>query len=222
MTNQEQRLAEPNIVAYCRQCGKALTEQEARFVAGTVFCVEHAPAPASSAAPTPNPPAGSPGVAFLLGLIPGVGAIYNGQYAKGLIHVVIFGLLISVLNAGVGRFEPLFAMLLAAWYFYMPFEAYHTARKRQLGQPVDEWSGLFSVPRRGSRTSLAGPVALIVLGVIFLLINLDLLDFEILVRYWPVLLIIAGLYLLLDRLGVFQVRTAQQKEDSGESTSSPQ
>ena len=32
----------------------------------------------------------NPSVAAVLGLIPGVGAMYNGQYFKGLIHVVIF------------------------------------------------------------------------------------------------------------------------------------
>ena len=32
----------------------------------------------------------SPGLAFFLGWIPGVGAIYNGQYAKGLVHAVAF------------------------------------------------------------------------------------------------------------------------------------
>jgi len=31
----------------------------------------------------------SPGLALFLGLIPGVGAIYNGQYAKGMVHAII-------------------------------------------------------------------------------------------------------------------------------------
>ena len=66
------------------------------------------------------------------GVIPGVGAIYNGQYAKGLIHAVVFGLLISIVNGlHHGPLEPLFALLIGAWVFYMAFEAYHTARKRR-------------------------------------------------------------------------------------------
>ena len=40
---------------------------------------------------TPNPAA-----AAVLGLIPGVGAMYNGQFFKGLIHVVIFAVLVSI------------------------------------------------------------------------------------------------------------------------------
>ena len=31
-------------------------------------------------------------------------------------------------------------VLLAAWWFYMPFEAYHTARKRRSGSPFPLWS----------------------------------------------------------------------------------
>src|SRR5580700_8717739 len=43
-------------------------------------------------------PSVHPGLALLLGFAPGVGAIYNGQYAKGLVHAVVFGLMISILN----------------------------------------------------------------------------------------------------------------------------
>ena len=35
-----------------------------------------------------------PGVAAILGFIPGVGAMYNGEFAKGFIHVLIFATLI--------------------------------------------------------------------------------------------------------------------------------
>src|SRR5438445_13705701 len=101
--------------AYCRTCGKPLCNECQRSAMGTIMCEEHF-APPSAAEPPPAyspytspytaPPAGSvpsPGLAFILGLIPGVGAIYNGQYAKGLIHVVILGTLISILLSGRAR-----------------------------------------------------------------------------------------------------------------------
>src|ERR1035437_12282 len=92
--------------AYCRSCGKPVCEQCRRDAFGTVYCEEHAPAPAAAPQPPPfaadapppfapvpprpfapvPPQTGyvysdvSPGLAFFLGLIPGVGAIYNGQY----------------------------------------------------------------------------------------------------------------------------------------------
>src|SRR5438552_173208 len=124
--------------AYCRTCGKPLCQECQRTSLGAIVCQEHyvpqaaatpEPPPAYSpyTAPYTAPPPGSapsPGLAFILGLIPGVGAIYNGQYAKGLIHVVILGTLISILNSGAASgLEPLFGMLTGLWVIYMPFEA---------------------------------------------------------------------------------------------------
>src|SRR5512142_456009 len=87
-------------VAFCRTCGRPLCQNCQRTVQGTIVCEDHAPQPVvtPTAAPTAN--AVSPGLAFVLGLIPGVGAIYNGQYAKGVVHVVIFGMLISLVSSG--------------------------------------------------------------------------------------------------------------------------
>ncbi len=154
-------------------------------------------------AAVPPPPvqnSASPGLAFILGLIPGVGAIYNGQYGKGLVHVIIVGLTISILDNGAARgFEPLLGMLLAAFFFYMAFEAYHTARRRQQGLAVDEFSSLFPMHGGANRFPIA-PVLLIVLGVVFLLNNLDLFQVERLIRFWPVLLIALGAYMLYSRL----------------------
>jgi hypothetical protein len=140
----------------------------------------------------------SPGVAFVLGLIPGVGAIYNGQYAKGLIHVFILGMLFTIVGSNdVGGFEPLFGVLIPGFWAYMAFEAYHTAKLRQMGQPVDEFSSL--VPQGGSRFPIA-PVLLILLGVVFLLNNLELFELRRMLKYWPVMLIALGLYMLYLRM----------------------
>jgi hypothetical protein len=146
-----------------------------------------------------------PVLALLLGFIPGVGAIYNGQYAKGLIHVVVFGLLISFLNRGAGPFEPLFAILLAAWVFYMAFEAYHTARKKRFGIAVEEFSSLFDV-RPVSGRFPAGAIVLIGLGFILLLDTTDIISMDQLERYWPIGLIVFGLYMLYARLSPAQAR----------------
>jgi hypothetical protein len=140
----------------------------------------------------------SPGLAFVLGLLPGVGAIYNGQYAKGLIHALVFGLLITLTAHGGGEgSEALFGLMIFAWYSYMAFEAYHTAKKRQLGEPVDEFSSI--LPLRGNRFPVA-PVVLILLGVLFLLNNLDLVRMRDIVRFWPLFLIGIGVYMLWARI----------------------
>lgn len=143
----------------------------------------------------------SPGLAFLLGFIPGVGAIYNGQYVKGFFHVLVFGGLITIVSSEdiSGGLQPLFGMMIAVWVFYMAFEAYHTAKRRQLGQPVDEFSSI--VPRSGqpNRFPLA-PTVLIAVGLLFLLHNLNIIRIGELLRYWPVALICLGVYMLYERL----------------------
>jgi len=221
--------------AYCRTCGKAVCDQCRRDAYGTVFCEDHAPAPA--APPASNPPSASnpipkggyssgpyatgatgassatgfapstyghadvsPGLALGLGFIPGVGAIYNGQYAKGLIHAVIFGIIISILDSSgdTAGIEVIFSFILVSWVFYMAFEAYHTARKKRAGELVDEYSGLLNLRGAHSSAPVAG-VVLVILGVLLLLHTLHLFNFAYLSRYWPVLLIAAGAYLLYSR-----------------------
>ncbi|MCS7314077.1 MAG: B-box zinc finger protein [Bryobacteraceae bacterium] len=203
------------VVAYCRTCGQPLCTECRRIAAGTVYCQQHLPA---IVPPSPSPPpstfaaGSSPGLAFLLGLIPGVGAVYNGQYAKGIVHVVIFGLLISLTTSEAVRgFEPLFGMLIAIFYIYMPFEAYHTARRRRLGEVVDEFSSILPLRSHAGRFP-AGPILLIALGLLFLLHNLELLRIERLLRYWPVLLIGLGVYMLYCRLSGYRKPGAKSEE----------
>jgi hypothetical protein len=144
--------------------------------------------------------AAHPVLALILGFIPGVGAIYNGQYAKGLIHVVVFGLLVSLANSNSANgFEPLIGLLIAAWVFYMAFEAFHTARSRRHGASVEEFSSLFDVRPTYGRFP-AGAMLLIVLGFILLLNTTDIIQMETIERYWPVGLIVCGLYMLYMRV----------------------
>ncbi len=195
---------ESTVVGYCRACGKALDQASVRTAHGTIYCKEHVPMEEPSSPYSYNAPPSaahsdvSPGLAFILGLIPGVGAIYNSQYLKGLIHVGIVGLLISILDSGSsGGLEPLVGLMLAAFWWYMAFEAYHTASKRRLGQKVEDFSSL--IPVHGSRFP-AAPVILIALGVVFLLNNLGIFELRQALRYWPVLLIGLGVYMLYLRV----------------------
>jgi hypothetical protein len=130
-----------------------------------------------------------------------VGAIYNGQYVKGLVHVIILGILISIVSSGdaSGGLEPLFGMMIGVWVFYMAFEAYHTARKRQMGQQVDEFSSLVSLHGHGSQFPVA-PAVLIAVGLLFLLNNMEIIRFSQFIRYWPIALIALGVYMLYERV----------------------
>lgn len=199
--------------AFCRNCGRALCAEDQREIYGVVYCQEClarqigiTPAPAGAgtgaaagaapgpepALPHPAPPnAPNPGVALGLGFIPGVGAIYNGQYFKAFLQVVIFGFLVYMSNVAYG---PIFGVGIAAFYFYMVIDSYHTARAISLGQPVEDFPGMGQV----RVTAPLGAIILIAVGVILLLHSLNFFAFDIMRYFWPVLLIVIGL-LMLDR-----------------------
>lgn len=144
--------------AYCRTCGRAICAACTRDVKGVIFCqdclaarLEGSVPPAAVASgvmPAYVPPASSPspGLAFFLGMIPGVGAFYNGQFVKGFVHVGVFALLIAMENARMpAPLEVLFGFGIAIWYCYMVFDAYTTAKARMLGQPLPDPLGLNSL-----------------------------------------------------------------------------
>ena len=91
----------------------------------------------------------NPSVAAVLGIIPGVGAMYNAQYFKGLIHVVIFVVITSITTH-----YGLFGLFIPAWVLYQSFEAYHTAKAIRDGQPLPDPLGLNEV---GNWLNLGGP-----------------------------------------------------------------
>src|SRR5579862_1473915 len=116
-------------VAYCRTCGKPLCSACSREVNGVVYCEQCLAAHLSGAVPPPavgvmppvvEPPPGMPNpkLAAILGFIPGVGAMYNGEYAKGFVHVLIF----ATLSWMTQEFNGLFGIFIAAFEVYMPIE----------------------------------------------------------------------------------------------------
>lgn len=152
--------------AYCQNCGKGVCATCVRNGAqGQILCEpcamawQSVPQPFPFAAPPPGAP--NPSAAAVLGLIPGVGAMYNGQFFKGLIHVVIFAVLVSI-----SAHYPIFGLFIAAWVLYQSFEAYHTARARRDGTPlpdplglneVGNWLNLGTKPHDPSQGMAGGP-----------------------------------------------------------------
>jgi hypothetical protein len=127
--------------AYCQNCGKPLCAACVKTAPGGQILCE----PCWTAWHSVQPPYPSPGydggpnpaVAAALGIIPGVGAMYNGQFLKGFVHVFIFAILVST----AGRY-PIFGLFIAAWVIYQSFEAFHVAKARRDGLPVPDPLGL--------------------------------------------------------------------------------
>ncbi len=151
-------------IAFCQNCGKSLDPETVRRVGTAVYCepclearvhgagyAPGAPPPADTAwqwgAGSPKgwtPGAGpNPGLAALLGLIPGVGAMYNEQYAKGVVHLGIFAVIIMFTHI-----SGIFILFVFGWIAYMSIEAHHTAKARRDGTPLPNPFGFNDIGER--------------------------------------------------------------------------
>jgi TM2 domain-containing membrane protein YozV len=108
-------------------------------------------------APVADVHAPSPGLAALLGFIPGVGAIYNGQFVKGIAHVAIFIALIFAANNLPDNIAWVPGLGIAFWVFYMVYDAYQTARARELGLPLPDPFGFENLWEGGRRAYSVRP-----------------------------------------------------------------
>jgi hypothetical protein len=157
--------------AFCQNCGKPLCQECTRVVGTAVFCEPCLAARIAGTTPPaggsytysagdsgfnytasgtiPPPPPSSipgepnPGLAALLGFIPGVGAMYNGQYAKGVVHLIVFAILVSLADE-----HGIFGLFIAGWVCYQVIEAHQTAKARRDGTPLPNPFGLNDLGER--------------------------------------------------------------------------
>ncbi len=207
-------------VGYCRNCGKAMCSTCVRPVRDVLYCEEclativgiPAPPPAvatpapesqyqmpSSGLPVASPSyaRSNPVLAFFLGFLPGMGAFYNEQYGKGMIHLAIFLVLfISGIDGGMsGGAEAALWLCISGLWIYMPIDAYRTAKARQAGETLSDPLDAFTKERP------IGPILLIGAGLLLLLHNFDWFPwYRISQFFWPAVLIAAGVLMMRKRL----------------------
>jgi len=131
----------------------------------------------------------SPGIAALLGLVPGLGAVYNGQNIKALIHfavIVGFWQVADILNL------PLFGLSGVFVYLYSIYDAHRSAQRLRAGEDLSgEDERLKRLLRENTHIWGSVLVGVGLLSVLSLFIARFYLQ-----RLWPLLLIAAGFYLL--------------------------
>jgi len=147
------------------------------------------PLPPSIAPVAVARPPKRPGIALILGaLFPGVGQLYNGQTAKAFALFAAFAASIYLADE-VGM--P-FGLVIPFVVFYSAIDAYRSAvmiNLRYAGRSPE----LESVD---DAESPAWGVVLLGIGLLLLMNNLGILQAAAVRRFWPLLLIVAGVMFL--------------------------
>lgn len=130
-------------------------------------------------------------LALLFSLFPGLGAVYNGQNVKALLHFILIAGLWTLADLFSDSLESLLAAAGGAVYLFSIFDACRTAKRTRLGidqrvedEQIRAWLR--------ENTNLAG-IGLIAIGS---LTTLNSLFPALLNRFWPVMMILLGLFLL--------------------------
>ena len=143
-----------------------------------------------------------PALALVLSLMPGVGQIYVGFYQQGFTNALIVASIITLLASGVvARAEPLFGMFLAFFWMYNVVDAW---RRAVFYNNALAGIGPATLPEdftmSSGRGSVAGGLAMIVVGGVLLSNTLFGVPLDWLERWWPVAFLVVGGWLLYPTL----------------------
>ncbi|HEX8098053.1 MAG TPA: hypothetical protein VF507_08455 [Pyrinomonadaceae bacterium] len=136
----------------------------------------------------------SPAVATLLSFIcPGLGAAYNGQTSKAIVHFAIFASFFQMAIVTDGT--AFFVLGFVATWLYAAVDAYRTAQLIRSGLVPNAVED--AIARRLYGNPLAWSVTLVVLGTIFLLHTVFGVRLPV-KQFLPVALVALGGYMLFD------------------------
>jgi len=143
-------------------------------------------------------PPKSPGLAGVLSaLFPGLGAIYNREYTKGLFYIVIFAGLVTLQEHGSG--QPFFGLLLAGFWFFQLIESVQAAKRiNQLALNLEEEPNGTGFKLDTGSGSIVWGAILIGLGALFLLANYRVVSYSQIADFWPAVIVLFGFKLLTD------------------------
>ena len=137
----------------------------------------------------------SPGIALLLSFVPGLGALYNGEILKGFSFMGFFAFLIYLLATGkVSGWEPLLEIVLGIFYFYTIIDSYLSCKRDANAYRQEE---IFVEERAAKASGDLRPdpflgILFLASGIVFLLLNFDVIQWGTVRRFWPVLFILIG------------------------------
>lgn len=178
---------------FCSTCSKALCSECSHQIKGKVYCQDCLVRGAEWAASFKDfrIPADAPKRAAALSLIPGMGAVYNGEYQKAVTQFAVFAALVIMGDAVHG----VFGFGAFVFLIFTMFDSYRTA-ETNLRHRLDAKTTKEGPAK--DTTVVAWGVLLIGLGLVFLLKNF--IHFNFLNRLWPVVFILLGAFLVFRAL----------------------
>jgi len=175
----------------CGTCSKPLCLSCAHKIKGKTFCQDCLVRGAEWAAASKDYgvrlPADAPKRAALCAAIPGMGAVYNSDYLKGVTYFAVFAALVMMAD----RVHDVFGFGAFVFIIFTMFEAYRTAEARARQQLA---TGMKPETPAQDKSVMSWGIFLIALGFVFLLQNI--IPFYFLNRLWPVVFIFLGAYLV--------------------------
>jgi hypothetical protein len=187
----------------CSACNKSLCGECSHRIKSKVYCQDCLVEGAEWASTFKGLrlPSDAPKRAAFCAIIPGLGAVYNTEYMKAIAYFSVWAAL-SVMG---NRLSTVFGFGSFVFILFTMFDAYRCAEARvrarlKTGNPVEEVV-------RQDKTLIGWGVFLMVLGLIFFLHNL--IPFYYLNRFWPVIFILIGGFLVYFAMRSRQSRTSE-------------
>jgi hypothetical protein len=173
----------------CNACNKHLCVECAHKIKGKAYCQDCLIEGAEWAATLKGLklPSDSPRRAALCAVIPGLGAVYNGEYLKAITYFAVWAAL-AMLG---GRISGIFIFAAIVFVLFTIFDSYRSAeamvRMQLKSVPISETA-------RQDKTIVGWGVFLMILGVFFLLENV--IPFHFFDKLWPLVFVLLGAYLV--------------------------
>jgi len=182
---------EAQSVEYCGTCSRALCADCSHQIKGKVFCQDCLVRGAEWAAAVKDfrIPADAPKRAAALSLIPGMGAVYNGDYQKAITQFAVFAALVIMAD----EVNSVFGFGSFVFLIFTMFDSYRAAESN-LRARLDGGPAAVRAATLKDRSAIAWGIFLIGLGGLFLLKNLIRYDF--IHRMWPLAFIALGGYIV--------------------------
>src|SRR5438270_5170935 len=191
-------------MAQCSSCARPLCPACDHRIRGFAFCQDCIVAGVDALRHRQSQPTGqqvvrrktSPFIATFLSLfVPGLGAAYNGQTSKAIVHFAVFASFfqMAVVTNGVA----IFVLGVFGTWLFAGVDACRTAQLMRAGLAPDAEED--AITRQLYGNPVAWGVTLLVLGLVFLAHTLLGVQFAVR-RTLPVALVILGAYMLFDYL----------------------